>query len=240
MIFHEFIFLVLLPVGITSATPAQDFRSSLIRAPYSISFGEVTVGKTSDPQKITVLNTANTGGLIDKITVTGDFTQTTNCPTPPASIAQNVTFGVEVAFKPMAAGPASGTVSIFHDRSPYPLTVSLTGSGTLNVSSVKASSSSLNFGEQDIGTTSKPQTITLSNAGKKTLLVSAVNLYGDDFAILMSSTCENIGALTPDSSCTVVVAFTPLKVGKRDGSLKFTDDAADSPQMVTLTGIGKQ
>jgi hypothetical protein len=225
---------------VTSAAPAQDFRSSLIRAPYSISFGEVTVGKTSDPQTITVLNTANSGGQINKITVTGDFTQTTNCPTPPASVAQNETCGVDVTFRPMAAGPASGTVSIFHDRSPDPLTVSLTGSGTLNVSSVKASSSSLNFGEQDVGMMSMPQTITMSNAGKKTILVSAVNLDGD-FTMMTNSTCESIeGTLAPGSSCTVVVTFTPLEVGKREGSLKFTDDGADSPQTVALTGIGKQ
>jgi hypothetical protein len=223
-----------------SVASAQDFRSSLALAPYLVSFGEVSVGKASDPQTITLLTTGGSGEQIDKITVAGDFSQTNDCPVAPALLAQNQTCGIQVTFKPAAPGPASGTVSLFHDGRADPITVSLKGTGTLNTSSVRISPSSLNFGEQSIGTPSAPQTLTLSDSGKKTLLFSAIDGDGD-FTIMPSSTCKTFGgSLEPGASCTVVVTFTPLGTGKRSGKIAFTDDAGDSPQSVPLTGMGKE
>jgi hypothetical protein len=216
----------------------QDYRSSLIRAPYSISFGDVTVGKSSDPQTITVLNTANLGGQIDRVTTTGDFIQSTNCPAPPAAVLQNQTCGIEVTFKPKAVGPATGTVAVFHDGSPYPLTVSLSGSGTLRQAALQLSATALNFGEQDLATVSSPQTITLSNPGEKALLMSGIAVTGD-FTMMSSSTCDpGQSSLAPGANCTIVIAFGPLKTGKREGQLTIKDDASGSPQVIALTGLG--
>ena len=90
-----------------------------------------------------------------------------------------------------------------------------------------------------MGTPSSPQTITLSNVGKRALLISSIDTDGD-FTIMPSSTCETLqGYLLADSSCTVVVRFTPLGVGKRDGCVTFTDDAENNPQSVILTGTAR-
>lgn len=223
-----------------SAASAQDYRSSLILGPYSLSFGEVVVGKQSGAQTITLVSTAAPGALIDKITVTGDFNISSDCPAPPALLARNQTCGIEVTFKPATPAPASATVSVFHDRNPVPLTVSLTGAGALNASSVGFSPSSLDFSEQSIGTPSAPRTVTLSNTGQKNLLISSISIEGD-FTIMPASTCESlVGALGPAADCTVVIIFTPLGPDKRDGAVVFKDDADDSPQRVALTGVGKE
>jgi len=220
---------------------AQDFRSSLVLAPYAVDFGEVAVGKASDPQTITLLNTGSAGGRVDKITLAGDgFSQTSNCPISSAPLAKNQTCGIEVTFKPASAGPASGSISVFHDGISDPLKVTLTGSGTLHASAVTFSPHSLDFGEQPVGTSSKPQTLTMSNTGQKTLLVTAINSDGD-FTILPGSTCETLQAsLDAGATCTLNVTFTPLGPGSRQGHLIFTDDARGSPQKVALTGTGKQ
>ena len=219
---------------------AQDFRSSLVVGPYSLSFGDVLIGKASDSQTITLIGTAMNGVQIDKISITSPFSQANNCPTPPASLAKNDTCGVEVSFRPVGAGPASGTVSVFHDQISDPVKVSLSGNGTLNLSSVTFSPSSLNFGEQEIGTTSPPQTVTLRSAGQRTLLLSSISSMGD-FTIMPTSSCEKlVGAPAPAANCTVVVTFTPLEPGERDGAVLFTDDANDSPQKVALTGVGRE
>lgn len=216
----------------------QDFRSSLVVGPYSLSFGDVLVGKTSDSQTITLLNTGTTGAQIDKISLSGPFSQTNNCPVPPASLAKNDTCGVEVTFRPPMPGPASGTVSVFHDRSPDPIKVSLSGTGTVNPSSVRFTPDFLNFSEQKIGTTSAPQTTTVESAGQKPLLFSGISAEGD-FTIMPASTCESlIGSLAPAGNCTVVVTFTPLGPGKRDGGIVLKDDAEGSPHRVPLSGVG--
>ena len=233
------IILILLSI-LAPRISAQDFRSSLIRAPYSLSFGEVPVGKASDPQTITLLNTGTAGVQINKIAVTGDFSQTNNCPVPPAQLAHNQTCGIEVTFKSSSAAPALGTGSVFHDGSAIPLTVSLSGAGTLSVPTAKIYPSALDFPEQKTGPPRAPQTVTISNSGRRPLRVSSIDVDGD-FTIMPSSTCESLsGSLAPDASCSAVVIFTPLGAGKRDGQITFTDDAEDSPQHVALSGIGKQ
>lgn len=234
-------FRVGLVLGImTSVAWAQDYRSLLIRSPYSLSFGATVVGEAADRQTITLLNTGAAGVQIDKIVVTGDFAETTDCPQSPAYLAQNQPCGIDVTFRPASPGFAPGTVSVFHDRSPHPLTVSLTGLGTLNGSIVKISLSSLNFGDQKTHTASVPQTITVSNTGGKGVLVSAIRIEGD-FKIVSASTCkEGQDSLAPGSSCTVVVTFNPLGVGTREGRINFIDDAAGSPRTIMLIGFGRQ
>ncbi len=219
---------------------AQDSRSSLIRAPYSLSFGEATVGKAGDPQTITLLNTGTAGVQINKIAVTGDFSQTNNCPVSPTQLTLNQTCSIEVTFKPSSAAPALGTGSVFHDGNAIPLTVSLSGAGTLSVPTVTIYPFALSFPEQMTRPQSAPQTVTISNSGKRPLRFSSINVDGD-FTIMPSSTCESLsGSLAPDANCSAVVTFTPLGVGKHDGQITFTDDAEDSPQHVALSGIGRQ
>jgi hypothetical protein len=127
---------------------------------------------------------------------------------------------------------------VFHDGSPYPLTVSLSGSGTLRQAALQLSATALNFGEQDLATVSSPQTITLSNPGEKALLMSGIAVTGD-FTMMSSSTCDpGQSSLAPGANCTIVIAFGPLKTGKREGQLTIKDDASGSPQVIALTGLG--
>jgi hypothetical protein len=97
----------------------------------------------------------------------------------------------------------------------------------------------LNFGNQNIGTTSAAQTVTLTNASGATLHISAVGITGSntgDFAKSADS-CSN-QAIAVNATCTVAVTFSPTAVGSRGATLSFTDDGAGSPQSVALSGAG--
>ncbi len=97
-------------------------------------------------------------------------------------------------------------------------------------------SAGLSFGYQNDGTTSAPQTVTLTNAGNANLNVSSITVTGpnnQDF-----SQTNNCTAVLPQSTCTVTVTFTPSITGNESASLSIADDAAHSPQSVSLTGIG--
>lgn len=218
----------------------QSFRSTLVLSPYSLAFGEVTVRKTTDAQTITLLNSGPTKVQIDRITISGPFTEKNNCPMAPATLGQNQTCGVEVSFVPSAPGRASGSVSVFHDGSANPLEVALAGAGTLEVAAPEFSPGSVNFDEQSVGVSSSPQTVTLKNAGKRALVVATVSSEGD-FSILPTSTCASLSSpLAPSGSCTIVVTFAPLGTGKRQGSIAVQDDAANSPQRIPLSGSGRE
>lgn len=98
---------------------------------------------------------------------------------------------------------------------------------------------SLDFGSQVVKQSSKPKRITMTNTGGKPLYINSVVLGGDnqqDFA-LSQDTCTG-ATLGAQKSCVVDVVFTPAATEKRKATLTFTDNAADSPQNVQVSGDG--
>jgi len=96
----------------------------------------------------------------------------------------------------------------------------------------------LNFGNQNDGTSSSPQKITVTNTGNSTLTVSSVAISGPngkDFS--QTNTCTT-GGVAPQSTCTISVTFTPSISGTENATVTLTDNAPDSPESTTLTGVG--
>jgi hypothetical protein len=99
---------------------------------------------------------------------------------------------------------------------------------------VSLSPISLDFGNQILGTTSAPQTITLTNSGTATLNISSIAATGD---FGQTNTCGT--SLAASANCTISVSFTPTTTaGARSGTLTITDTAPGSPHTVTLSGTG--
>jgi hypothetical protein len=102
--------------------------------------------------------------------------------------------------------------------------------------SVSISPSAFKFGNQLVGTTSAPQTATLTNTGAAELMVTDVIASGD-FA--ESDTCVSSSPIAASGSCSVSVTFTPTTGGTKTGALTVTDNGVGSPQSVALTGAGE-
>ncbi len=95
----------------------------------------------------------------------------------------------------------------------------------------------LAFAAQPSGTTSPAQTVTLANSGTAAVTIGGLSVTGTnsgDFA--ESNDCP--ASLAAGATCTAMVKFTPTAAGARSASLTVTDDAADSPQAVALSGNG--
>jgi len=95
---------------------------------------------------------------------------------------------------------------------------------------------SLNFGNQNDGTTSAPQVVTLTNTGNENLNVTGVSITGTnshDFA-----ETNNCSRVVPDATCSISVTFTPSISGNETADVSITDNATDSPQLVSLAGVG--
>ncbi|MGD0128659.1 MAG: choice-of-anchor D domain-containing protein [Terriglobia bacterium] len=94
----------------------------------------------------------------------------------------------------------------------------------------------LNFGTENVGSTSAAQTVTVSNPGSGVLDFGEITTSGD-FAL--TNNCG--GSLPAGESCTLNVTFTPTTGGARYGTLTISDNSngvAGSMQTVTLTGTG--
>jgi large repetitive protein len=100
----------------------------------------------------------------------------------------------------------------------------------------------LMFANQIVGTQSPVQTVTITNSGNAALTLSSVAPSSPSFALAPSGTC---GVTFPVSlpasmSCTLDVVFDPATVGLINASFSVVNNAAGSPQLITVTGTGLQ
>jgi len=91
----------------------------------------------------------------------------------------------------------------------------------------------LNFKKQEVGSTSTPRKVTLTNTGKTGLKISSMKVTGQ-FGI--TSTCGK--GLEPGASCAIDVTFSPQTHGPQTGAVTIDDSASSKPQVIELSGTG--
>lgn len=90
------------------------------------------------------------------------------------------------------------------------------------------------FTAQSLGTSSQPQTVTLTN-GDNSVTISGISVTGANARDFVSTnTCPS--SLAPGAQCTISVTFTPTGAGVRKASITVADNAPGSPQVLDLTG----
>ena len=97
---------------------------------------------------------------------------------------------------------------------------------------------SLNFGAVTLGSTSGQMTTTFTNSDTGPLTLTSQTLVGaaaTDYSIV-NNTCGT--TLARGASCAITLNFTPSTTGTRSAILTLSDSAANSPQNVSLTGVG--
>lgn len=104
----------------------------------------------------------------------------------------------------------------------------------VQMTSATVSPASLTFASQANGTTSPAQTLTLTNTGTATLLVTSIAMTGD---FSESDNCVNT-PVTAGESCAIQVTFTPTRVGSRLGQLMITANLGAGLITVNLSGSG--
>jgi uncharacterized repeat protein (TIGR01451 family) len=100
---------------------------------------------------------------------------------------------------------------------------------------IALSATSLDFGQQVVGSTSPARSVTVTNSGTANVTVSGASAGGGFAADASSCTAQPLPA---GQSCVVSLTFTPAATGPQSGTLTITSDAASSPDTVALTGTG--
>lgn len=83
--------------------------------------------------------------------------------------------------------------------------------------------------------------VVLTSAGELPLLIESIVITGTDRADFeLSNNCPiSPNTLAPEDHCTITVGFNANGGGQKNANLTITDDAPDSPQTVSLAGIGE-
>ncbi|MBV9607970.1 MAG: choice-of-anchor D domain-containing protein, partial [Acidobacteria bacterium] len=213
-------------VTITGTGIAPSVSLALAGGGSSMTFADQLLNTPSAPQTVTLTN-SGTGPLsISALSTTGDYSQSSTCG---SSVASGASCTINVTFTPTALGARPGTLTIADNAPGNPHTVALSGNGVMPV--VTLSQTSAAFADQLVGTTSSAQTLTVKNTGTGALNITNI-AAGGDFA--QTNTCGS--SLAAGASCSVKITFTPSAMGTRTGAITLTNNAADSPQTVSLSG----
>jgi hypothetical protein len=146
----------------------------------------------------------------------------------------------------LASSPATGSspfsveVGDFNGDGRLDLAVANFGDNTVSIllqvppgPTVTLSATRLTFGTQLVFTGSDPQTVTLTNTGTATLEITSM-VASTGFS--QHDTCGS--SLAVGAKCSILAIFTPNKIGTITGTITITDNAADSPQTISLSGVG--
>jgi len=219
------------PLSGTGSNPSPTVGLS----PTSLSFGVQAVGVSSSPLIATLANTGNLPLAISALGVTGaesgDFSQMSTCG---SSLAAGANCTITVTFTPTTTGARGAAVTITDNAPNSPQSIPLSGTGSL-APIVSITPTSVTFSSQYVGTSGAPQSVMLTNTGAGTLNFTGVTASPSDFNL--SNACGS--SLAVGASCSIGISFDPTAAGTRTGTLTIADNAAGSPQTVTLTGTGQ-
>jgi len=206
-------------------TPAAD----IVLNPISLTFPATIVAQTAAAQNMTISNTGGASATLQTPAITGDFAISANtCGT---TLGPSTGCTVSITFKPTASGTRTGTLSITDTSNTVLSTQTATLTGTGNSPATDTlSPASLTFAQQQIGTTSAAQQVTVANAGDVPLTLLSTSITPGDFTVVNG--CGT--SLAGHSNCALSVTFIPTAAGTRTATLTFTD--AIHSQAVSITG----
>ena len=213
-------------------------------SPGALTFASVMQGKADPAQTITLKNTGKSALVLNgtgegiKITGTGatSFSETNTCGT---SVAAGASCTITVTFKPAATGALTASVVIADNAFLSPQSVPLSGTATPAVPIAGLSAQSASFSTTAVGTTESLSPVVLTNSGTAALTLTGtgkgISITGTGAAQFgQTNTCGT--SVAAGATCNITVSFKPTTSGSFTAALSVADNAAGSPQTVSLSG----
>lgn len=195
-------------------------------SPMSLTFAKQNLFTSSTAQTLTLKNTGNDVLTVSKLNAPPDFVASYTC----IAVAPGDSCAISVTFKPTQLGLRTGTLTVVDDATERKQTATLSGTGI--GADITFSTPQITFPGTPVNTTSPPLSLTVSNHGEAALNLS----YKVSGPFAAKGNCgTNLGT---GDSCALQITFTPSEQGAAGGSITFTDNAAASPQRLSLHGIG--
>jgi hypothetical protein len=211
--------------------------SGLTPSTTSLDFGSLPAGSTSASQQVVFTNTSTYtissiqmagGGLGGP---TSDYSNSQNCQGQTLTPGQ--TCFVEYEFHPRSVGTKLITNTFTLNTAP--VAIDLTGVAT---SPVTVTPANLTFAARLGGTTSAPQTITVTNTSTATLTaLDVTGLAAADAANFgVTDHCDGVD-LAPAGTCTIDVVFHPTTIGSLASAVSLTMFGQSFSVAVSGTGL---
>ncbi len=225
---------------------AQSSDPDMSVTPSTWSFGSVCVNTSAPAKTVTVSNDEPDNGsgqtieLSKKQTGSSAFQDTGFSPTGPLAPQETATF--TVSFTPAGRGTHTGTFTVTGvDQSDPNLKTSqsVDVSGTGIDRKISATSSTVAFGDQRVGTRSPTKTLIVNNQGGDTLTVTSVKKVGVNPSDFVLGALTQPFTISPGAIKAIGLAFQPTAGGLRKATLEIASNACGVPKLnVALVGTG--
>jgi hypothetical protein len=221
--------------GIQQSIPVFLAPGQFTPAPYTdpatLNFPDTPVNQTSIPIILAVYTPNN-----DPFTISGG-----NVSSNRVSCTQAGAQCLSIQVTPSTVGPNNGSVDIHDTVTQSLFTVNFTVNGIIVGSpAVSLSLSSIIFPTRPVGSTSIPQTITVTNSGSGNapLSLSSISLSGANPGdYVLTNGCGS--SLSVSAHCTLSVSFSPTVSGTRTATIQIVSNASTSPDLIQLTGTAQ-
>lgn len=218
------------PVSGTGVAPVVPATGGLF-------FGNQRVGATFSTPGLTLINAGTDTLHVSSVSISGTNAAAfaigaTSCNG--AAVAPNASCSIPLSFTPQSTGPMSATLNVIDDSWNGPSHFSLSGTGVQ--SHARFAPSAVSFPNTLTGQTAT-QSVTVLSDGTASLNVSSITVTGPGAAAYVISSDACSGQQWPASiSCSFKVTFAPQATGSYPASVLVADDAAGSPQSISLAG----
>jgi hypothetical protein len=216
----------------TIALSGTGVQAQISVIPASVSFGNVTVGVT-DTQSITIQNAGTANLSVTQAVVAGTGFTLSGLAVP-LSVVPGGSSTSTVAFTPGSASSFTGSLTLVSNTTNSPLVVALAGTGISPILQLTVTPASLSFGSITTGT-STTQSVTVTNSGNASVTLTQISESGAGFSV---SGCTVPLTLAAGQATSFSVTFDPATAGSLSGSVTVTSNAANSPEVISLSGTG--
>jgi hypothetical protein len=216
----------------TIALSGTGVQPQISVTPASVSFGNVTVGVTNT-QSLTIRNAGTANLSVTQAALAGTG-YTLRGLTVPLSVAPGGSSTFTIGFTPASASSFAGSLTLVNNTPNSPLVVALAGAGISPVLQLAVAPASLSFGSITTGT-STTQSVTVTNSGNASVTLSQISESGAGFSATGFTVPLTLAA---GQATSFSVTFDPASAGNLSGSVTVTSNAANSPEVLSLSGAG--
>ena len=215
-----------------TGTGSSALTAQLTLSATNLAFGNVNLNSTLT-QTITLTSSGTAPVTVNSATLAGDGFALAGS-TLPATLNPGQALSIQVHFHPLAAGAASGTVTISSDSSNN-ATATVILSGNCTAPQLTLSTNILAYGNVQLNSTLS-KTLTLTSSGTADLTVASVTVVGAEFKVSGGSLPVT---LAPGQSIILLATFDPTVSGDATGTITVSSNSYNaSSTTVTLSGTG--
>ncbi len=205
-------------------------------------FGIYNVGNSSAPKEVRIYNFGGADLVVSSLTLDDTINFSIDlgggsnpCNQLPVTISPSSYCSFNITFAPRSDGTFE-TILTVQSNDPVNSSRQIFLKGVGKGPKLQVYPNPIDFGPVGVGS-SVSQMVSMRNGGSLDLIINSVQISGDTVFTVTSDNCSG-KTLPPNSSCDIVISFSPVALQNYSATVTINSNDPSSPTDVQVTGIG--